>query len=67
MRYDLGAALVGLIVIALGVAFLLNALDVAELRFEIVLPIAAIAVGVAVILSALFRGRDRATEHNTAQ
>lgn len=58
MRYDVGAALVGLIIIALGVAFLLEALDEVDLRFEVVLPIAAIAVGVAVILSSVLRTRE---------
>ncbi|MGE3960774.1 MAG: hypothetical protein AB7F65_03740 [Dehalococcoidia bacterium] len=57
MRYDFGAALAGLIVIALGVAFMLDALDVAELRFEVLLPIFAIAVGVAAILSSVLRTR----------
>lgn len=58
MRYDVGAAMVGLIIIALGVAFLLEALDEVDLRFEVVLPIAAIAVGVAVILSSVLRTRE---------
>lgn len=59
MRYDFGAALAGLFVIALGVAFMLEALDVVELRFELLLPIFAIAVGVAAIVSSLLRTRQR--------
>ncbi len=55
MRYDFGAALAGLIVVALGVAFLLDAVDAVELRFEILLPVVAIAIGVAAILSSLLR------------
>lgn len=58
MRYDLGAALAGLIVIALGVAFLLDALDLAALRFELILPVIAIAIGVAAVLSSLLRPRE---------
>lgn len=58
MRYDFGAALAGLFVIALGVAFLLEALDVANLRFELLLPVFAIAVGLAAIVSSLLRTRD---------
>lgn len=58
MRYDLGAALAGLIVIALGVAFMLEALDVATLRFELLLPLFAIAFGVAAIVSSLLRSRE---------
>ena len=58
MRYDIGAALMGLCVIALGVAFLLEALDVANFRFEIILPVFAIAVGVAVIASSVVRSRE---------
>ncbi len=58
MRYDFGAALLGLCVIALGVAFLLEGLDVADFRFEIVLPVFAIAAGVAVIASSVLRSRE---------
>ncbi len=58
MRYDVGAGLVGLLVIALGVAFLLDALDVANLRFEVILPVFAIVVGIASIMSSLLRTRQ---------
>jgi len=57
MRYDFGAGLAGLIVIALGVAFLLDAVDAVDLRFEVLLPVVAIAVGAAAILSSLLRPR----------
>jgi len=59
MRYDIGAALMGLCVITLGVAFLLEALDVATFRFEVILPVFAIAVGVAVIASSVLRSREQ--------
>lgn len=58
MRYDFGAGLMGLFVTILGVAFLLDALDVVDLRFEVILPIFAIAAGVAVIASSLLRSRE---------
>lgn len=59
MRYDLGAALTGLVFIVLGVAFMLDALDVADLRFEIILPIVAIVVGIGAITSSVVRsGRE---------
>ncbi len=59
MRYDFGAGLMGLLVIALGSAFLLDALDVLNLRFEVILPTFAIAIGVAAVASSLLRSRDR--------
>ena len=58
MRYDFGAGLMGLFVTTLGVAFLLDALDVVDLRFEVILPVFAIAAGVAVIASSLLRSRE---------
>ena len=58
MRSDFGAGLMGLFVTTLGVAFLLDALDVADLRFEVILPVFAIAAGVAVIASSLLRSRE---------
>lgn len=56
-RFDVGAALTGLVFTALGVLFLLEALDVANFRFEVVLPIIAIALGVAFILRSVLRSR----------
>lgn len=58
MRYDLGAALAGVIFTVLGAVFLLDAIDAADFRFELVLPIGAIAIGVAAILSALLRSEE---------
>ncbi len=58
MRYDVGAAVAGVTFALLGGAFLVDALDMAAFRFEIVLPIAAIALGVGAILSSLFRARS---------
>lgn len=57
MRYDIGAAVAGVAFALLGGTFLLDALDVAVFRFEIVLPIAVIALGIGAILSSLFRSR----------
>lgn len=59
-RFDIGAALAGITFAVLGVLFLLEATDVADFRFEIVLPAIAIALGAAMILGALVRGRGRA-------
>ena len=58
MRYDFGAGLAGIIVIALGVAFVLDALDAVDLRFEVLLPIVAIAIGASAIVSSLTRQRQ---------
>ena len=58
MRYDFGAGLLGLFVTILGVTFLLDALDVLDLRFEVILPVFAIAAGFAVIASSLLRSRE---------
>jgi len=55
VNYDLGAAFAGMVFALLGTAFLLDAIDVAVFRFEIVLPVVVIAVGVAAILSAVLR------------
>ena len=56
-RFDVSAAAVGLAFAVLGVLFLLEATDVSDFRFEIVLPAMAIVVGLAVILGALVRDR----------
>ena len=58
MRYDMGAALAGVVVALLGTAFLLDALHVATFRFEILLPAVVIALGAAAIISALVRQGD---------
>ncbi|MCK9487214.1 MAG: hypothetical protein M0R73_11045 [Dehalococcoidia bacterium] len=54
-RFDLGAALAGVTFAVLGVLFLLDATDMATLRFEIILPAIAIALGASMILGALLR------------
>lgn len=56
-RFDIGAALAGLAFVALGVLFLLEATDVATFRFEVVLPVVAMVLGLALILGALARDR----------
>ncbi|MEX1022023.1 MAG: DUF5668 domain-containing protein [Dehalococcoidia bacterium] len=56
-RFDVGAALAGLVFVVLGVLFLLEALEVANFRFEVVLPVIVIALGVAAIVGALVGGR----------
>jgi multisubunit Na+/H+ antiporter MnhB subunit len=58
-RFNPGAALAGIIFIAIGVLFLLDSLDATEIRREVVWPAMLIALGLAVILSALWRGRRR--------
>jgi hypothetical protein len=58
VRYDIGAAFAGIVFTLLGTSFLLDALDVATFRYEIILPIVVIAVGLAAILSALLRPKD---------
>jgi len=58
MRYDIGAAVAGIAFALLGTAFLLDAVDVATFRFEVILPVGAIALGVGAILSSLLRSRE---------
>lgn len=57
--FNPGAALAGLIFIVLGVLFLLDTLDVTNLRRDLLWPAMLIALGLAVILSAAWRGRQR--------
>lgn len=54
-RFDAGGVIAGLVFIALGVIFLLDRLDVWELRFDIVWPAVLIGVGVVVLVGALLR------------
>lgn len=58
MRYDIGAGIAGLAFVLLGTAFLLDTLDVVQLRFEVILPIGAIVLGAGVILGSLLRPRE---------
>lgn len=56
-NFDAGAFLAGLVFAVLGVLFLLDTLDVARFRFEVVLPGILVALGVAVIAGAVMRSR----------
>ncbi|GMU41342.1 MAG: hypothetical protein AMXMBFR23_22080 [Chloroflexota bacterium] len=53
-----GAALTGLVFIVLGVLFMLDAVDVAEWRYDLLLPGVLIALGVAAIAGAVLRSRE---------
>jgi membrane-bound ClpP family serine protease len=59
--YNRTALLAGLIFVVLGVVFLLEQLDVFELRAAYVWPVVLIAIGVAVLLGGLssLRSRDQ--------
>jgi hypothetical protein len=59
--YNRTALLAGLIFVVIGVVFLLEQLDVYELRAVYVWPVVLIAVGVAVLVGGLssLRGRDQ--------
>jgi hypothetical protein len=59
--YNRTALLAGVIFVVIGVVFLLEQLDVYELRAVYVWPVVLIAVGVAVLLGGLssLRGRDQ--------
>ncbi len=52
-----GAALIGLVFIALGGIFLSDALDIATWQYDLLLPGVLIALGVAAIAGALWRAR----------
>jgi hypothetical protein len=54
-RFDAGGVIAGLIFIILGAVFLLDRLDVWDLRFEVIWPAVLVAVGVLVVLGALVR------------
>ncbi|MEZ4501561.1 MAG: hypothetical protein R3C39_16555 [Dehalococcoidia bacterium] len=56
-RYDFGTALTGVVFMALGVLFLLDRLDVIELRTPVVLAVGVIGLGTAMLLGALMNGR----------
>ena len=58
-RFDVGHFVMGLVFIGIGVAFLLERLDLWTPRFDVLLPAAVIAIGVAVLLGALLN-RSRA-------
>ena len=54
-RFNLSGVVMGLIFIALGAVFLLDRLEVWDLRFEVVWPGVLVGVGVLVVLGALLR------------
>jgi hypothetical protein len=58
---DLTAAVAGVLFVALGVAFLLDRLDVWEVRPALVLAAALVVLGGALVLGALLRQRSVAS------
>ena len=54
-RLNPSGVVAGLLFIALGAVFLLDRLDVWNLRFEVVWPLVLVGVGVLVVLGALLR------------
>ena len=58
-RFDPGAAIVGLVFVALGIVFTLEALDVWELELGVVVSALVIGLGLAVLASAASRNRER--------
>ena len=56
-QVDLTAAVAGVLFVALGVAFLLDGLDVWEVRPALVLAAALVVLGGALVLGALLRQR----------
>jgi len=57
--FHMGAALTGLVFVAVGAAFLLDEAGVLRLDTRIILPAVLIALGVAAVVNALLR-RDQA-------
>lgn len=53
-----GGAVAGIIFLVLGVLFFLDAVDVVTLRLDVLLPVALIALGFALVLGAIWP-RDR--------
>jgi cell wall-active antibiotic response 4TMS protein YvqF len=58
-RYNRSAVIAGLIFVALGVVFLLEALNVFDLRAAYVWPVILIAIGGAIVASGLASSRKR--------
>ncbi len=54
-RLDVGGVVAGLVFVALGGVFLLDRLEVWDLRFDVVWPAVLVGVGVLVVLGALLR------------
>jgi hypothetical protein len=58
--FHVGAALAGVIFAILGALFLLDALDVASIQRDLVLPVVLIALGLALMFGTMWRpGRER--------
>ena len=58
-RFDISAFVAGLVFIGIGVAFLLDRLDVWDLQMDLLLPLTVIGMGAAVLLGAV-ANRSRA-------
>ena len=58
-RFDPGAAIVGFVFIALGIVFMLEALDVWEVQLGVIVSALVIGLGVAVLASAVSRSGER--------
>ena len=57
-RVNIGGFATGIVLLLLGVAFLLEELDVWDLNFSVVWPLILIGLGLAIGLGALFRQRS---------
>lgn len=55
--FNPGAMLAGIIFVVLGVLFLLDSIDAANIRRDIVWPAVLIALGAALVISAFWRNR----------
>jgi hypothetical protein len=53
--FSASATIIGLLFVALGVVFLLDALDLWRARLDVLLPVFVIALGAALIVSAMRR------------
>jgi hypothetical protein len=54
-RFDAGGVIAGLVFVALGIVFLLDRLDVWDLRFEVLWPAVLVGAGVLIVIGALLR------------
>ncbi len=54
-RFDAGGVIAGLVFIALGAVFLLDRLEVWDLRFDVIWPAVLVGAGVLLVLGALLR------------
>ena len=57
-RSDAGGVIIGLVFVVLGIAFLLDRLDVWSLDLGLVWPVLLIALGASILLSGLLRRRS---------